>query len=135
MIQLSNTTAQTLTPGQAITFDKTLLHTGCGECHRANTSSVKMRAMSGTYEVAFGANIGAEAANTAVQLSIQIGGDTLPESTMISTTAAVGDLNSVSRVVPVRNTCGDYSRVTIVNTGTVNVTVGANSTLFIKRIS
>lgn len=135
MIQLSNTTAQTLSPGESITFDKVLLHTGCGECHRANTSSVKMRANGGTYEVAFGANIGATAAATAVQLSIQIGGDTLPESTMIVTTAVVGDLASVSRVIPIRNTCEDHGRITVANTGTEDVTVGANSTLFVKRIS
>lgn len=135
MIQLSNTTAQTLIPGQAITFDKVLLHTGCGECHRTNSSSVKMRANCGTYEIAFGGNIGATAATTAVQLSIQVGGETIPSSTMISTTAAVGNLNSVSRVIPIKNSCGDYDRITVVNTGTTNVTVGANSTLFVKRIS
>lgn len=38
MISLSNTTAQTLTPGQSITFNTVVLHTGCAECHRANTS-------------------------------------------------------------------------------------------------
>lgn len=134
MIELSNTTAQTLEAGQAITFDKVLLKTGCGECHRANTGSVKLRS-SGTYVVSFGANIGATAATTEVQLSIQIGGETIPQSTMISTTATVGNLNSVSRTVPVRNCCCDYDRITVVNTGTTELTVGANSCLFIRRVS
>lgn len=134
MIELSNTTAQTLAAGQAITFDKVLLKTGCAECHRANTSSVKLCSR-GTYVVSFGGNIGTDAATTAVQLSIQLGGDTIIGSTMISETAAVGDLNAVAKTVPVRNCCCDYDRITVVNTGTTAVTVGANSTLFIRRVS
>lgn len=134
MIEVSNTTAQTLAAGQAITFDKVLLKTGCAECHRANTSSVKLCSR-GTYVVSFSSNIGADAATTAVQLPIQLGGDTIIGSTMTSTTATSGDLNSVSTTVPVRNYCCDYDRVTIVNTGTTAVTVGVNSTLFIRRVS
>ena len=35
MIEISNSTAQTLTPGQAIAFDVTNLKTRCtAECHR-----------------------------------------------------------------------------------------------------
>lgn len=83
MIKLSNTTAQTLTPGQAITFDRVIFKSGCAECHRANTSSVKLRA-NGTYEVAFSANIGATAATTAVELSILLGGEAIFDGKMIS---------------------------------------------------
>lgn len=133
MISLSNTTAQTLTPGQSITFNTVLLHTGCGECHRANTSSVKLRAK-GIYDVHFSANIGATAPGAA-QLSIRLSGDTLNESTMISTTAAAGNLNSVATAIPVRNCCDDYDRITVTNTGTTTVTVGANPVLFITRRS
>lgn len=133
MISLSNTTAQTVAPGQSITFNTVLLHTGCGECHRANTSSVKLRAH-GIYEVAFSANIGSTVAGVA-QLSIQAGGDTLPESTMISTTAVAGNLNNVAKTIPVRNCCDDYDRITVTNTGTTTVTIGANPVLFISRRS
>lgn len=134
MIELSNTTAQTLSPGQAITFDQVIFKTGCAECHRANSSSVKLRA-NGTYEVAFSANIGATAAATPVQLSILLGGESIFDATMISTTAAVGDLNNVSKTVGIRNCCGDYDRIMVVNTGSTDVTVGAGSSLFIKRVS
>ena len=119
MISLSNTTAQTLTPGQSITFNTVVLHTGCAECHRANTSSVKLRAK-GIYDVHFSANIGATVAGAA-QLSIQLGGDTVNESTMISTTAAAGDLNNVSTAIPVRNCCDDYDRITVTNTAPHNL--------------
>ena len=69
------------------------------------------------------------------QLSIQAGGDTLPESTMISTTAAAGDLNNVAKTIPIKNCCDDYDRITVTNTGTTTVTVGAYPILFISRRS
>lgn len=134
MIELTNTTAQTLPPGQAITFDKVLMKTGCAECHRENTASVKLRSR-GIYLVCFGGNIGATTATTPVQLSIELGGDTLSNSTMISVSAAAEDLNAVSRTVPVQNTCGDYDRITVVNTGTTDALIGAGSSLFVRRIA
>lgn len=134
MIELSNTTAQTLAVGQAITFNKVIFQTGCGECHRANTSSVKLRA-NGTYQLSFSANIGATEATTEAQLSILLGGDPIFDGVMISTTAAVGDLNNVAKTIGIRNCCGDYDRVTIVNTGTTDITVDIGSSLFIKRVS
>lgn len=132
MIVLTNTTEQTLAPGQAITFDEVLLHSGCGECHRRNTGSVKMRA-NGCYDVFFAANIGGTTAAVPVQLSIQVGGATLPETTMISVPAAVADRNNVARDTTVKNCCGDYDRLTVVNTGTVPVVVGANSVFKVRR--
>ena len=134
MIEVSNTTAQTLTTGQAITFDKVIFKTGCGECHRTESNSVKLRA-NGVYEIAFSANIGATTATTAAQLTIQLGGENLNDGTMISTTSAAGDLNNVSKTIGVRNCCGDYDRITVVNTGTASINVGAGASLFIKRVS
>ena len=81
MISLSNTTAQTLTPGQSITFNTVVLHTGCAECHRANTSSVKLRAK-GIYDVHFSANIGATVAGAAqllLRVLLLVGGHAEPE--------------------------------------------------------
>ena len=134
MIELSTTTALELSPGQAITFSSIPLKTGCAECTRMGTGSVKLRA-NGVYVVSFSANIGATTATTAAQLSIQIGGMTIPESTMISQTAAAGDLNNVATTIPIRNCCCDYDRITVVNTGTSTVNVGTGATLFVRRVS
>lgn len=134
MIELSTTTALTLSPGQTITFNSIPLKTGCAECTRPNTGSVKLRA-NGVYVASFSANIGATAATTPAQLSIQLGGITIPESTMISTTAAVGDLNNVATTIPIRNCCCDYDRITVANTGTSTVNVGAGAMLFVRRVS
>ena len=133
MIVLSNSAEQTLLAGQSIMFDLVKLKSGCSECHRAGSSSVKMR-QNGIYEVAFSGNIGGTVAGP-VQLSIEVGGETLQETTMISTVSAVGDLNNVSTETRVRNCCGDYDRITVTNTGTSDVVVGANSALVVGRRS
>ncbi len=134
MIELSNTTEQTLSAGQSITFNTVLLHTGNGECYRSNTGSVKMRA-NGIYEVRFNANVSGATAGTATRLAIQQGGVTLQETTMITTPAVANDVNNVSCSTLIKNCCGDYDRVTIVNTGTVDVTISANPAFIIRRVS
>lgn len=107
MIELSNTTAQVIPAGQSITFDKVLLKTGCAECHRENTGSVKMRA-NGIYEVSFAGNISGAVAGTPVQLAFQLGGVTLPETTMVSTPGAANASNNVATSTLIKNCCGDY---------------------------
>lgn len=134
MIVASNSTAQTLQPGQSITFDLIRLHTGCGECHRQGSSSVKLRCQ-GIYEVEFSGNIGGSTGGTEVRLSITLGGEVLPETTMKSMPGSPGDFNNVATKTFVRGGCGDYSRVTVTNTGTAPVVVDQNTCLAIGRRS
>lgn len=134
MIEISNSTAQTLTPGQAIAFDVTNLKMRCtAECHKTGMTDVRLR-LNGIYEIVFSGNIGGVAAG-AVQLSISAGNAVLPGSTMISTTAAAGDLNNVTKTMLVGNGCGMYDIIRIVNTGTSNLTVGPGANLVIRRIA
>lgn len=136
MIQLSNLAVQTVLPGQPVTFNVVRLKSGCGECYNESLSpsSIKM-AKQGTYEIGFSANIGNGINTDPVQLSIAIGGTVIPDTTMISTPATVGALNHVSVTKPVRNCCCDFDRITVVNSGTNAMTVGANPILYVKRIS
>ena len=135
MIVLSNTTDQVVQPGQAITFNTVVLHTGNGECHRPGTSSVKMKA-NGIYVASFSANIGVSGAAGIAQIAMAIGGEVLPESTMISNTIADGNLNNVAKEIPIKNCCCDYDRLTVINTGTTSVTIAAlGLSLFVRRAS
>lgn len=128
MIVLSNSTEQTLQPGQSLIFDVVRHRSGCGECHRPESASVKLKA-NGMYDISFNANIASEATGV-VQLSIQLGNETLPETTMISTPAAANQFNNVSASTEVKNCCCDYDRLTVVNTGTTAVIVNAQTTSF-----
>lgn len=134
MIELTNSAAQTIQPGQSVTFDTVVLHTGCGECYRRNTPSVKLRA-NGIYEVSFSGNVSGTTAGTAVQLAIALGGIGLLETVMVSTPAAANAFNNVSTGTFIQNTCGDYDRVTVINTGTVPVLLAANMNFRVRRMS
>lgn len=132
MIVLSNSVAQVLAPGQSMTFDTVIMHTGCGECYRPNSGSVGLRSKSGVYEINAAANIGATVADAA-QIAIQYDSSPLLETTMISQTAAAGDLNNVSCTTAVRTCCCDGGTVTVTNTGTTSVNIGAHPLLYIRR--
>lgn len=134
MIVVSNTTTQTIQPGQAITFDTVVLHSGCAEYHRGGSSSVALK-RSGVYEVHFTGNIGAATAAGQVRLAVQMDGDTLPETTMISTPAAVNTYANVSAATIVRNCNSGNNRITVVNTGTTALSLAPNSGLFLKRVA
>lgn len=132
MIELSNSAELTLQPGQTAIFDTVLLHTGCDTCTRSSTGSIKLRCC-GPYEVRFTGNIGTAGDTGTAQLSIAMGGVTYPPSTIISETATVGTLNAVERTFYLANRCGDYDRLTVTNTGTTALTIGANA-IFSARL-
>lgn len=132
MTTVSTLTDQTLQPGQSLIFDRLVQKSGCGECFRLSSNFVKLRGC--LYELSFSGNIGAVAPGPA-QISMQVGGSTLPETTRISQTAAAGDLNSVSASTAYNNCCCDFDKVTITNTGTAAITVGKGSTLKVVRKS
>jgi hypothetical protein len=134
MISLSNTSEQTISAGQTLTFNTVLVKSGCAECHRRNTGSVKLCARNGMYEINFSANITAASA-TPIQLSLAIGGDILPETTMVYTPATANAVGNISTTDIIRNNCCDYDRITVVNNGTVDVIVSANPVLFIRRVA
>lgn len=137
MIVLSNTTAQTIPVGQAITFNTTILHTGCAESQRANSGIATIRS-NGIFAVAFSANVSGATAGTPVQLNIQLNGDSLLETTMISTPSAADALNNVATQTRVATGngcgCGNQVQITVVNTGTTDITV-QNPNLSIQRVA
>lgn len=135
MIELTNSVAQTIQPGQAVAFDRVLLHTGCGECftERAN-NSVKLR-NKGIYEVQFSGNIASPTAGTPAQLAIALGGQALPETVMVVTTSAANAFVNVATGTFVKNCCCDFDRITVINTGTTSTLLSANMNLRIKRLA
>lgn len=141
MIELSNSTAQTLQPGQALTFDTIpLLKTGCNECYNPMLpTSVKLKTTgcNPIYSVTFHGNITANAATTPVQLSIAIANTALAGTLMNATPAAAGDAVNVSasKYIPVGCSDCDLDRVSVINSGTNPVVVNPGSLLQICRKS
>lgn len=134
MIILSNTIAQTLSPGQSLIFDNVIMHTGCNsECHRNNSAPIVLN-KKGIYEINAKLNVTTTVAGSA-EISVMAMGGELPETRMISTPDVVGDVNTVSCSTGFRpcGCCGES--ITIQNVGTVPVTVSPNSMIFVKRIA
>lgn len=132
MIELTNTTAQTIQPGGAVTFDKVLLKTGCGECFNSMLpTSVKLRS-NGIYDAEFNGNI-TGAANAILQLAIAVANRPLPQTAMNAVPAAANNLVNVSAGTYIKDCCCDLDRISIVNSGTTPVTIAPNSSFRIAR--
>lgn len=135
MIELSNTTAQTIPVGGVVTFDKVLLHSGNRECYQAMVpTSVKLRGR-GIYDIEFHGNITSTTAGDTVQLSVAVGGSPLVQTAMNATPAAAGDLVNVSAGTYLRNCCCDLDRISVINTGTTPVTLAPNSSFRIAHLN
>ena len=134
MIELSNTAAQTIAPGQSLTFDTVLLKTGCAEAHRTNSGIITLKANFAVYEIHFAANISATAAGTA-QIAISLDGEPLLETTMINSVGTAGDPDNAATATLVKTGCGCCGKISVTNTGTTSVIVSANPALFIKRVA
>ena len=134
MIILTNNASLELAPGQSLTFNTEILHTGCAECHRIGSGAITLRMQQAIYDIFFKANIGATTAATPAQLAMYLNGSPMTETTMVSTTAAVGDVNNVACETGVRTCCCGPENLTIVNDGESTVVV-EQPLLKIKRVA
>lgn len=135
MLTLTNTTEQILEPGESITFDRVLLHTGCcprAERHRPESANVEL--VNGKiFNIDFSANIAGEAAG-AIQLAVFVEGEAISTSTMISTPAAANELNNVARPGLKIRRIGCSDTISVRNNGTTNIILPARSAyLSIRR--
>lgn len=140
MIEVTNTTAQTIQPGQTVTFDNVLLHAGCSECFNKQVpNSIRLRyngcQCSPIYELHFNGNITSSTAGDVLQLAIAAGGTALKETGMNALPAAAGDLVNVSTSTLFRPGCSDINRISVINSGTTPVTVAPNSNFYVVRKS
>ncbi len=139
MIELSNSNALVLAPGQSATFDTVILHTGCAESHRINSGSVNLTRKNAVYEVSYNVNIGATEAETEAQVALSLDGAALPETTQKVMTAAAGDLQGVSAstFVSTGTPCCYFvaSALTFTNTGTSTINLDANPRFSVKRVA
>ena len=131
MMRLTNTAEQTVTTGNSVLFNN-VSKTGCSECHRLGTGSVKMCRRS-NYDIYFKANVTGATAGTAVTLALALNGEVVPNTAMVYTPATANAVGEVSISYPMYNGCCDYDRVSVVNTGTEDVIISANPLFVVRR--
>lgn len=132
MMVLSNLSAQELQPGQTVTFDKVILKSGCGECwNRQIPNSVKLRS-NGIWDLTFSGNVTSATAGTNVQLAISAGGYPLIETAMNRTIGTANALENISTKTGFSNCCSDTGIISVMNTGTVAVTLAPNSAFVVE---
>ena len=126
MIKLTNLAAQTIQPGQSVIFTTIMKKSGCAECFRLGTSSVKLCKRPASYEAVFQANVTTDTAGIA-QLSFGLSGDILPESTMVRQIATANAFDSISLSDLISINCCDFDRLSVTNTGTIPVIISTNA--------
>lgn len=139
MLEISNTAAQTIAVGETVLFDTVKFNSKCNnsEFFRLGTGAVQVAGgchCDAIYEVSFGANVSGATAGTPVELTINYAGSALPETEMISTPSAADALNHVytSTVVRIPYQIGGNA-FSVTNTGTTDITIGANPVFTVVR--
>lgn len=135
MLELTTTAQQTVAVGQAITFNVAVWDKGCAENWRRLTSAVVFNEClpnTAIFDVRFNGNVTGATAATPVQLSIAQGGTALPETVTISTPTAANDFNNVHAGTWVP---GDAGNISIINTGTTPIIIGAGFTIRVNRVA
>lgn len=90
--------------------------------------------MDGTVAVFPSSDVTTETAGVA-QLSFAIGGDILPESTMVRQIATANAFDSIALSDLISVNCCDFDRLTVTNTGAIPVVISTNPLLYVKRVS
>lgn len=133
MIVLSNTTAQTLKPGESLIFDNTVIQSGCAEYHSDHSSSVLIL-KPGMYEIHFTGNVAGIEDESTLRLGIRVGSNTMSETTMMKTVCHKEHYSNVAAATIVRcETKGKAIGVT--NIGAVPIVIAPHSSIFVKRVA
>lgn len=133
MIVLSNTTAQTLKPGESLIFDNTVIQSGCAEYHSDHSSSVLIL-KPGMYEIHFTGNVAGIEDESTLRLGIRVGSNTLSETTMMKTVCHKEHYSNVAAATIVR--CETKGKdIGVTNIGAVPIVIAPHSSIFVKRVA
>lgn len=133
MVEISNTNAQVIQPGQAVTFNRIVVRSGNGECFNNQLGKfVKLRS-NGCWTISFSGNVTSPTAGAATQMAIAIAGQPLIETAMNRTITTANNLENISTKTAYKVCCCDLNQVSIINSGTVPVTLAPNSAFLIER--
>lgn len=124
MIEIINTTPQTVAVGQNVLFAQTAVKGGCAERHRGGSGQVTL-VKPGRYLITFSGNVAVPDGGTVGEVSLGIAraGEIIPGTVMRATPVAVEQYFNVSAQTYVDVYCNCCETVSIENAGTIPVSV------------
>lgn len=129
MIELTNTTEQTVTTGSSVLYNTVSVKSGCAERHRNGSGQITLSG-AGRYLVTFSGNVSVPTGQTVGEVSLAIAqqGEAIQGTTMRATPAAVEEYFNVSTqtYVDVFNNCTGGTccqTISVENVGTIPVQV------------
>lgn len=139
MIELSNSTTQTIEPGGTALFNLVIAKTGCDTCHRVGSGLVQLVGRSNSccnpprYTLNYSGNLGG-GAGTQANIALAINGEPLNETVRVAPITADTDVFPFAATTNVA-TCGATGdTVTVKNIGTTPITL-SNPVFRIARYS
>ena len=139
-MEITANAVQTVATNNIVVFTNTAVNGNPSILHREGSGLVSLRGLTNQcrarFRVTFGANVAIPTGGTVapISLAIAINGEALPESTMISTPAAVEEYNNIGKSLFLDIAAGCCAQCSVENTGTTEINV-ANANLIIERVA
>ena len=140
-MEITNNTAQTVAVSGNVLFTNVAIPGNCSIIYREGSGLVKLRGLTNSqcrarFKVTFSGNIAVPTGGTAGEISLALSadGETIAESTMISTPTAAAAYQNVSTTIYIdvpRNCC---SSLTVKNIGDEEISV-INANLIVERVA
>lgn len=139
-MEITANALQTVAVNAPVLFTETAVPGNCSIMHREGSGIVTLRAVTtqgrARFKVTFGANVAIPEGGTVapISLAIAISGEPVSETIMLSTPAAAGDFNNVSRVLFLDVINGCCTNISVENTSTIPVAI-QNASLIVERVA
>lgn len=139
-MELTANALQAVEANQNILFTDTAIAGSCSIIHRDGSGLVTLRGITNQcrarFRVTFGGNVGLPTGGTLgpVSLAIAINGEPVATTTMISTPAALEELNNVFSSVFLDVPAGCCSQISVKNTTNQSINV-QNANLIVERVA
>lgn len=139
-MELTANALQAVEANQNILFTDTAIAGSCSILHRSGSGLVTLRGITNQcrarFRVTFGGNVGLPTGGTLgpVSLAIAINGEPVATTTMISTPAALEELNNVFSSIFLDVPAGCCSQISVKNTTNQSIDV-QNANLIVERVA
>lgn len=139
-MELTANALQAVEANQNVLFTDTAIAGSCSIIHRDGSGLVTLRGITSQcrarFRVTFGGNVGLPTGGTLgpVSLAIAVNGEPVATTTMISTPAALEELNNVFSSIFLDVPAGCCSQVSVKNTTNQSIDV-QNANLIVERVA